>query len=283
MTVAEHGSITKAASALHMEQPPLSRHISHLEKRLGLMLFSRSRAGVTLTNTGREIYAKSVDVLRNHEAFSEYTKSLSSAQSSNINIGLSDGILTKNEINKKINLFINTYPQCKISLSSGSQETTLGRVIKGKIDCAVIWGHVRIKEIICRKYTKSKLYAAVNVNNNKQSFMESDVRSLMDENLFLYGNSEETYMFESLRKRYATEGVSLSLGQPAKDMLSALTLVSLGIGSTIVPFEISVLNLENVLYLPIRGGNMFCDVSIVYRKSTENSALKKLINVLDVK
>lgn len=34
VTVAEHGSITRAAEALGMEQPPLSQQIRQLEKTL---------------------------------------------------------------------------------------------------------------------------------------------------------------------------------------------------------------------------------------------------------
>ena len=47
--VAETGHFTKAAAALHLAQPSLSRQISTLEKELGAELFHRARGHITLT------------------------------------------------------------------------------------------------------------------------------------------------------------------------------------------------------------------------------------------
>ena len=53
LAVAQEGSFTKAAEALHMTQPPLSRQMMELEAELGITLFDRSGKRVTLTEEGR--------------------------------------------------------------------------------------------------------------------------------------------------------------------------------------------------------------------------------------
>ena len=50
---AERGSINKAAEALLMTQPNLSRSIQKLEEVLGLKLFSRDNKGIQLTEEGQ--------------------------------------------------------------------------------------------------------------------------------------------------------------------------------------------------------------------------------------
>lgn len=52
-TIADAGSISKAATELSVAQSALSHHISHMEGRLGVVLFARTSKGVTLTESGR--------------------------------------------------------------------------------------------------------------------------------------------------------------------------------------------------------------------------------------
>lgn len=53
MTLAEYGTISKAACALGLAQPSLSEHIVRLEKKLDTKLAIRGPRGITLTEAGR--------------------------------------------------------------------------------------------------------------------------------------------------------------------------------------------------------------------------------------
>jgi LysR family transcriptional regulator, regulator for genes of the gallate degradation pathway len=59
VTVAEQGSINRAASALLTGQPSLSRAIHELEALLGVSLFERSASGVLLTQAGQVVLSRS--------------------------------------------------------------------------------------------------------------------------------------------------------------------------------------------------------------------------------
>lgn len=60
--VARHGSLSKAADALIIAQPNLSRSIKELEADLGIAIFHRTTKGMSLTPEGEEFigYAKSI-------------------------------------------------------------------------------------------------------------------------------------------------------------------------------------------------------------------------------
>lgn len=60
ITIAEVGSLNKAAEILYIAQPSLTSSMKELEKELGISIFYRSGRGVSLTNDGAEflLYAR---------------------------------------------------------------------------------------------------------------------------------------------------------------------------------------------------------------------------------
>src|SRR5262245_54584336 len=53
--VAEEGNLTRAAQRLFVSQPALTKQIRQLESQLGVRLFVRSRAGMTVTAAGQAL------------------------------------------------------------------------------------------------------------------------------------------------------------------------------------------------------------------------------------
>src|SRR5699024_6595418 len=66
--VAATGHFTKAAAALHLAQPSLSRQISTLEKELGAELFHRARGHISLTAAGQTLLPTARRMLADAEA-----------------------------------------------------------------------------------------------------------------------------------------------------------------------------------------------------------------------
>ena len=67
--IAELHSFSKAARQLHVAQPPLSRHISQLERELGVKLFVRAASGVELTREGAVLLEQARTVLADTAGF----------------------------------------------------------------------------------------------------------------------------------------------------------------------------------------------------------------------
>ena len=61
-TVAQHMNISKAARALNISQPSLSKHLKLLEESYNVKLFSRNGNGIRLTNDGLE-FLRHVDFI----------------------------------------------------------------------------------------------------------------------------------------------------------------------------------------------------------------------------
>src|SRR2546428_8106807 len=53
VAIVRRGGFTRAASALHLSQPAVSRRLDLLEREVGRPLFERTRGGARLTEAGR--------------------------------------------------------------------------------------------------------------------------------------------------------------------------------------------------------------------------------------
>ena len=69
--VAEKASFTHAEDDLSLSQSAISRHISSLEKSLGLTLFHRHARGLVLTEQGEILYETTRDVFKRLEEVQE--------------------------------------------------------------------------------------------------------------------------------------------------------------------------------------------------------------------
>ncbi|MCX5037207.1 MULTISPECIES: LysR family transcriptional regulator [Streptomyces] len=74
-TVAEEGSLTRAAQRLYVSQPALTKQIRQLESALGAPLFTRSRSGMALTGPGRALAARVPGLLAGWQAALRETRS----------------------------------------------------------------------------------------------------------------------------------------------------------------------------------------------------------------
>jgi DNA-binding transcriptional LysR family regulator len=76
VTVAEEGSVTRAAARLHLTQPPLSAQLAGLERELGVTLLVRHRRGVDLTEAGRHLLTHANRLLAGVDAAIDSVRSL---------------------------------------------------------------------------------------------------------------------------------------------------------------------------------------------------------------
>src|SRR5690242_19901377 len=65
--VARHESFTRAAAALRIQQPSISRSVKLLEEALGVVLFERHPRKVALTAAGQRIFDASVRLFEEAE------------------------------------------------------------------------------------------------------------------------------------------------------------------------------------------------------------------------
>ncbi|MFG2791123.1 LysR family transcriptional regulator [Streptomyces sp. NPDC048419] len=87
VAVAEEGTLTRAAGRLYVSQPALTKQIRQLEEQLGVRLFTRSRAGMALTEAGRVLAERVPGVLAGWEQAVRETKGAASRAARVLRVG----------------------------------------------------------------------------------------------------------------------------------------------------------------------------------------------------
>jgi DNA-binding transcriptional LysR family regulator len=67
VTIAEAGTIVRAARRLHISQPPLTRKVRALEDELGVAIFERGTRGMRLTPAGEVLLERARAILADVE------------------------------------------------------------------------------------------------------------------------------------------------------------------------------------------------------------------------
>ncbi|MFC4376255.1 LysR family transcriptional regulator [Nocardia halotolerans] len=90
VTVAEVGSVTKAAHLLHLVQPAVTRQIRTLEQELGVRLFERTRQGMRPTEAGALLVARARRALHELERARAEVRPMPGVLTGVVTVGLLD-------------------------------------------------------------------------------------------------------------------------------------------------------------------------------------------------
>ncbi len=93
-TIVECGSFSAAESTLGLSRSAISLHMGDLEKRLGMRLCQRGRAGFALTDEGREVYRATQTLLAALEGFRAEVNDLHQHLRGELNIGIINNLVT---------------------------------------------------------------------------------------------------------------------------------------------------------------------------------------------
>jgi len=85
--VAREGNLTRAAERLFVSQPALAKQITQLESQLGVRLFTRSRAGMTLTAAGQVLADRVPAMLADFDQAVRETKAAASRAARVLRVG----------------------------------------------------------------------------------------------------------------------------------------------------------------------------------------------------
>lgn len=156
LAIADHGSFTRAASALHISQPALSQRIIELEKQLGVQLFDRSGRAIKPTDEGRTYIEHVRRALRELNAGERAMQDVTNVLGGTLRIAFLP-LFTTHLVGPLMQEFYKRHPGVSTTISILAQAELEAALVEDRIDIGLAFSDVEDDEIEVERIQEDEL------------------------------------------------------------------------------------------------------------------------------
>ncbi len=146
VAVARHGGFSRAAAALHISQPAVSKGVREFEAQVGHRLLERGAGGVTLTAAGSVLLREAAPLFAAERAAEESLAELRGLRRGTLVVGASTTIATY-VLPPILGAFHREHPGVALRLVSANTDAIAARLLARELDVALVEGPVDLPGI----------------------------------------------------------------------------------------------------------------------------------------
>lgn len=234
LAVATELHFGRAATRLHMTQPPLSRQVQALENILGVKLFVRSTRSVRLTPAGKVFLQEARRLVEQASAALAVTRQAAQKESGLVTIGLI-GAATYHVLPRVVGLVRQALPSIELAfremLTSEQQDALAMR----QIDIGLGRPQAPARGISTVRISREPLALAAPHDHPLALRSQLALADLADYPFIMYEPTPGSAIHGLLDAAFAGAGFTPQICQRVQQTQTALSLVSAGIGIALVP------------------------------------------------
>lgn len=138
VAIAEEKTFTAGAKRVHVTQAAVSMQIRQLEEEVGLPLFTRTPRRVILTEAGELLLDRARRILREHDSALGELAEIAGAEHGRLRIGSASAMFATEQLPGILEKLIDKYPNSEISVTSGTSEKLVDKILHGDIDISFV-------------------------------------------------------------------------------------------------------------------------------------------------
>jgi DNA-binding transcriptional LysR family regulator len=278
MAVADRLHFGRAAEALHISQPPLSRAIRALEARLGVALFARSRRRVELTAEGGRLLEEARRLVGQLERAVLEVRGMASGEQGRLRIGfvsLADyGVLPG-----LLKRFKAARPGVALALRemlSPEQAAALGA---GELDFGLLLPPVAGEAGLEHLVVQRERFVAALPSRHRLARVAGRlaVIDLAGEPFVMVPREIAPGLYDIVRGLAARAGIPLNVTQEAIQMQTVVSLVSSGLGVAIVPASVANLGRRGVAYRELADRHPRLELWLAWPRGALSAAARDFV------
>ena len=254
VAVAEELSFRKAATRLHMSQPPLSNAIKRMEDVLGKPLFDRGRRHVRLTPAGEVLLREARRTLTQAAHAIALAQRATDGMTGSIRLSFVASAAL-GPLPDLIRRFRGDYPEVDVIVDSDTTGAQLQSLRRDAIDIALVVGPLQeSKGLAIHTFREEKMLLAVPAGHRLATAKSVQLVQVRDESFisfpFSAGPGFESIFLAACQRA----GFFPKIVQEVSQMVTKIMLVASGAGVALVPASFATLQMPDVAYVPVREG-----------------------------
>ncbi|MDU5048622.1 MAG: LysR family transcriptional regulator [Klebsiella variicola] len=261
--VAEENNISRAAQRLFISQPPLTRHIRHLEAQLGVTLFQHHSKGLILTDAGREV----LEIIRPMLALQARTLAALSELSVHSPQPLRLGLTTAFEqgIFAAVESALSKHTRA-LHITRHASPALAQQVRKGKLDAALVALPLNTEGLHLHPLPyQEPLIAALPASWPEAARPALTLRALNHRPLFWFKRERNPDFFDYTRRIFDRAGYSPAYVEEPAEHDVLLARIARGEGMILLPASFSAIQRQGVVFCPVaEGDSMPLSLGVVY-------------------
>ncbi|SPS01487.1 conserved hypothetical protein [Cupriavidus taiwanensis] len=262
LAVAEHGSVTRAAGHLGIQQPPLSQQLRSLEAELGVALFERQPRGVALTPAGIALREDAADLFGRLEQMRARMQRLARGDEGALAIGFTSSAAAHRLTPEVLRECRRRFPRVALSLTECNAAEVTERLAQGTLSAALLRAPVQRPEgLRFDLLLEEDMVIALPLDHPLLRKRQAagvapaapvSLRELADDAFILVRRPGAPGMYHDLLRACEALGFTPRVGAEVERMLTNLNLVAAGAGVSVVPASMAGLNRHGVAYCPMQ-------------------------------
>lgn len=246
VAIVEHGSFSRAATALHVAQPALSLHVRNLEADLGTSLLFRSPQGVRPTEAGEILLRNARMIIDQFAATQHEIRGHAAEPEGEVRLGL-PGTISETLAVPLILATNRRFPKIRLRISEAMSGFVLDWMREGRIDLAVLYLPIEDRSLAFTPVLREALWLlgpahgvdGVSMPRGRSASLASVARLP----LILPGPGHGLRDF--LDNETAARRLPLSTQFDVDSYASIKKLVELGLGYSVLPYNAVVREVED--------------------------------------
>lgn len=289
VAVAEHLHFGRAAQALSMAQPPLSRSIRAIEQELGVALFERSKRKVLLAGAGRALLPEAKAVLAAAARLADIARGAAAGEQGELVLSFVS-IVDYSFLPDLLRRFTMRFPGVRVDLREATTDVQLADLRAGRSDCGILLGPLSADSAdsagaarpgaaldYCALVSESMVLALPATHARAHPGPPIAPKALAGEAFICSPRHVAPRLHDAIIGICAAAGFSPRIVQEAIQMQTIISLVSAGMGVALVPESILSLKRPGVIYRRLRGARPLLEVGLAWRDGNSSAVLRNFV------